>query len=178
MSAEPAPWTTVARKTLISDRWIRLHADDCEDNGGRSIAPYYVLEYGDWISVLALDDDDDAIVVEEYRHGAGVVAVGTVGGAVEAGETPEDAAARELLEETGFASGELIDLGATWANFGNHTNRVHHFLARGCTRVAEQSLDESEAITVHVLSLDGLGERLSQSYHQLTWYKAMDWLGR
>lgn len=178
MSAEPAPWKTVARKTLVADRWIRLHADDCEDVAGHSIAPYYVLEYGDWISVLALDRNDDAIVVEEYRHGAGVVAVGTIGGGVEAGETPEDAAARELLEETGFVADDLIDLGATWANFGSHTNRVHHFLARGCTRVSEQALDENEAITVHVLSLDGLGDHLGQSYHQLTWYKAMEWLGR
>lgn len=178
MSAEPVPWKTVARKTLVADRWIRLHEDSCEDVSGRSIAPYYVLEYGDWISVLALDRNDDAILVEEYRHGARVVALGTIGGGVEPGEAPEDAAARELLEETSFVADELIDLGATWANFGNHTNRVHHFLARGCTRIAEQSLDDSESIAVHVLSLDGLGDRLSQSYHQLTWYKAMEQLGR
>ncbi|MBP5802687.1 NUDIX hydrolase [Microbacterium maritypicum] len=178
MSAEPAAWTTIARRTVVEDRWIGLRADDCEDTSGRSIAPYYVLEYGDWISVLALDGNDDAIVVEEYRHGAAIVAIGTIGGGVEPGESPEDAAARELLEETGFESDDLIGLGATWANFGNHTNRVHHFLARGCRRIAEQSLDDGESIAVHVLSLDGLGDRLVQSYHQLTWYKAMDWLGR
>jgi len=178
VSTAPQPWATVARDTIVEDRWIRLHADECQDADGRTIAPYYVLEYGDWISVLALDRDDDAIVVEEYRHGAGVIAVGTIGGGVEAGESPEAAAARELLEETGSVAEEFIDLGATWANFGSHTNRVHHFLARGCERVAEQSLDDSEAIVVHVLSLDGLGDHLTQSYHQLTWYKAMEWLGR
>ncbi|MGO4487478.1 NUDIX hydrolase [Microbacterium sp. 2RAF4] len=178
MSADPAPWKTVARETLVADRWIRLHVDECVDGRGLSIAPYYVLEYGDWISVLALDRNDDAIVVEEYRHGAGVVAVGTIGGGVEPDESPEDAARRELLEETGHAADDLIDLGSTWANFGNHTNRVHHFLARGCARVAEQSLDDTESIVVHVLSLDGLGDHLTQSYHQLTWYKAMDRLGR
>lgn len=97
---------------------------------------------------------------------------------MEPGESPEAAARRELLEETGYAADDLIDLGSTWANFGNHTNRVHHFLARGCARVAEQSLDDSESIVVHVLSLDGLGDLLPQSYHQLTWYKAMDQLGR
>ena len=55
---------------------------------------------------------------------------------------------------------------------------MHHFLARGCVRVTEQSLDESEAIAVHVVSLDGLGDHLAQSYHQLTWYKAMELLDR
>ncbi|MFK3678859.1 NUDIX hydrolase [Microbacterium sp. NPDC090218] len=178
MTGYPEPWTTVSSETIVADRWIHVRADTCEDASGRRITPFYVLEYGDWVSVLALDGNEDAIVVEEYRHGAGVLAVGTIGGGVEAGERPEDAAVRELREETGFASAELIDLGATWANFGTHTNRVHHFLARGCTRVTEQSLDENEVIAVHVLSPDGLGELLTQSYHQLTWYKAMEWLGR
>lgn len=174
----PSPWRVVDSELVHADRWIRVRADDCVDERGHSIAPYYVLEYGDWISVLAVDRDGHAIVVDEYRHGAGIVAVGTVGGGVEAHESPEAAAIRELREETGYESDEMIDLGFTWANFGSHTNRVHHFLARGCVRVTEQSLDESEAIAVHVVSLDGLGDHLAQSYHQLTWYKAMELLDR
>jgi 8-oxo-dGTP pyrophosphatase MutT (NUDIX family) len=143
------------------------------DAAGRTIAPYYVLEPSDWVSVLAVDDDGLAIVVEEYRHGAAIVALGTVGGAVESGEEPRDAAARELVEETGYEAGEMIALGATWANFGNHTNRVHHFLARACTRVAESVLDDGELITVRIVPFGGLGEQLTQSYHQLTWYKSL-----
>ena len=178
MSDAPARWTTVARTTVVADRWIRLHADDCADGSGRRIAPYYVLEYGDWISVLALDRDGAAILVEEYRHGAGIVAVGTIGGGVEPGEPPAEAAVRELREETGCVADELLSLGSTWANFGNHTNRVHHFLALGCSRVGDQALDESEDIVVHTLPLETLGEQLDQSYHQLTWYKAMERIGR
>lgn len=178
MSAAPQRWQVVGSEVVVDDRWIRLRADDCRDATERTIAPYYVLEYGDWISLLALDESGDALVVEEYRHGAGIIAVGTIGGGVEPGERPVDAAARELREETGYAAGEVIDLGATWANFGNHTNRVHHFLALGCRRVGEQQLDANESIAVHLLSPDGLDEHLEQSYHQLTWYKAMEWLGR
>ncbi|MGM7665499.1 NUDIX hydrolase [Microbacterium sp. A93] len=161
---------------IVADRWIRLRADECVDVAGRTISPYYVLEPSEWISVLAVNLDGDAIIVEEYRHGAGIVALGTIGGGVEPGEDPRDAAVRELREETGYEAQEIVDLGATWANFGNHTNRVHHFLARGCTRVAEQSLDGGEIITVHLLPAEGLGDRLEQSFHQLTWYKALQQL--
>lgn len=119
----PRPWQTVGSDVIIADRWIRLRADECIDGDGRTIAPFYVLEYGDWISVLALDVRGDA-------------------------------------------------------NSGNHTNRVHHFLARDCVRVSEQALDETESITVRVMPLRDVADRLEQSYHLLTWYKAMAWLAR
>lgn len=174
----PEPWQVVTSRVVISDQWVHLRADDCRTADGRTVAPYYVLEYGDWVSVLALDADGQAVVVEEYRHGAGIIALGIVGGGIDAQEDPRDAATRELREETGYAADEMVDLGVTWANFGNQTNRVHHFLARGCVRVAEQSLDATETIAVHVLPLEGLNDRLHQSHHQLTWYKAKEWLGR
>lgn len=168
----PIPWRTTSSEMLVSDRWIRLRADECVDGDGRQIAPFYVVEYGDWVSVLAIDTAGDAILVEEYRHGAGIVALGTIGGGAESGERPEDAAVRELREETGYAAAEMIGLGSTWANFGTHTNRVHHFLARDCVQVAEQSLDETETIAVRVVPFDGVCALLEQSYHQLTWFKA------
>ncbi|MFB4350955.1 NUDIX hydrolase [Microbacterium sp. CR_7] len=174
----PEPWEVLSRRVLVEDEWIHLRADDCRASGGRSIAPYYVLEYPDWVSVLALDRDGRAIVVDEYRHGGGVIALGTIGGGVAVGETPAAAAARELREETGYASSEIVDLGATWANFGNQTNRVHHFLALGCRVVGEPEPDENETITVQILPMETLGEQLRQSYHQLTWFKARDWIAR
>ncbi len=170
----PTPWTVIGSRTVVSDRWIHLRADDCRDERGHKIAPYYVLEPADWISVLAITTDGDVVIVEEYRHGAGVVALGTIGGAVEEGESALAAARRELREETGYAAGELIDLGATWANFGNHSNRVHHFLATGCVPTGERSLDDSETIAVHLMPLDAAGRQLEQSYHLLTWYLARD----
>lgn len=181
MAAEqvsPLPWTIIDTEMVVADRWIQLRADTCVDAAGRTIAPFYVLDPAEWISVLALTPDGEAIVVEEYRHGAGIVALGTIGGAVESDESPRDAAVRELREETGYAASEIIELGATWANFGDHSNRVHHFLARDCVRAGDQSLDDGEMITVRVLPMEGLGEQLPQSFHQLTWYKVRERLNR
>ncbi|WP_336646157.1 NUDIX hydrolase [Microbacterium sp. USHLN186] len=172
----PSPWQVVHSERIVADRWIDLRADTCIDAQGRTISPYYVLEPADWVTVLALDENDRAIALEEYRHGAGVVGLGLVGGAVDEGEDPRDAALRELREETGCMAAEIIDLGSTWANWGNQTNRSHHFLARGCRRVADQSLDDTEMIVVRTEDLEDLGARLEQSYHLLTWLKAMNHL--
>lgn len=175
-SAAPAPWRVVSSRRIVADRWIDLRADTCVDGRGRVVEPYYVLDPADWVTVVAIDVAGLAIVLEEYRHGAGIVAPGLVGGAVDAGELPVAAAERELREETGYAPAQLIDLGWTWANWGNHTNRSHHFLALGCHRVTEQSLDDTEQITVDLAELDTLGDRLAQSYHLLAWYKAIQHL--
>ena len=175
-SSHPQPWTVIASEQIVKDRWIDLRADTCVDGEGRTIAPYYVLTPADWVTVLALDEQDQVVAVEEYRHGAGIVAIGLVGGAVDGGESPMDAAQRELREETGYIAAEMIDLGATWANAGNHTNRSHHFLARGCRKVAEQSLDEGESISVQLRDFETIGADLEQSYHLLAWLKAREWL--
>ncbi|WP_353114742.1 NUDIX hydrolase [Microbacterium sp.] len=170
----PQPWRVERSREVISDRWIRLRADDCVDALGRTIAPFYVLEYGDWVSVAALTPAGEAVAVVEYHHGAGVTGIGLVGGAIEGGEAPADAAVRELAEETGYAAGRIVDLGWTWANWGNQNNRVHHLLALDCVATAAQQLDEGEIIDVVLLPQDGLADRLPQTIHQLTWFRARE----
>src|SRR4051794_32365072 len=65
-SAEPKPWTVKNSRDVIRDRWVKLRADDCVTAEGVEIAPYYVLEYPDWVHVVALDDEDHIILVEQY----------------------------------------------------------------------------------------------------------------
>src|SRR5690606_16426708 len=62
----PAPWRVVTSTPIVTDRWIDLRADTCVDASGRTIAPYYVLDPADWITVLALDEDGRAVTVDEY----------------------------------------------------------------------------------------------------------------
>ncbi|MCD2499628.1 NUDIX hydrolase [Microbacterium nymphoidis] len=176
MTATPQPWTIVSSERLIDDRWIHLRADTCLDGAGRTIAPYYIHESADWISVFAIDEDGSAVVLDEYRPGARIVAPGIVGGGVEPGEDPGVCAARELREETGREAGRFVELGWTWANWGGYENRVHYFLALDCRVVAEQQLDSGELITVRTVPLAETDGMFQQVYHQLNQLKAKEWL--
>ena len=152
MTKRPTHWTVTATRTIHRDRWINLRADDCLRADGLEIAPYYVLEYPDWVQIVAIDDNEQMVIVRQYRHGVGRVTREIPSGCLD----PEDkdplaGAARELLEETGYASDRLRQVGTICNNPQNQTNVIHIFLAEGARKVAGQTLDESEDILVELM---------------------------
>ncbi|MBY0447160.1 MAG: NUDIX hydrolase [Hyphomonadaceae bacterium] len=96
-------WRLLERRTLIAEPWFTLHADTCETPAGERIAPYYVLGGADSAIALACTPEAELVLVEQYRHAAGVLTWELPGGVIDAGENAQTAAQRELLEETGFA---------------------------------------------------------------------------
>ena len=112
-----------------------------------------VLEFGTWANVVALTPEQEVILIRQYRHGVGKTIWEIPGGVVDPGETPMQAAGRELLEETGYRAGTLIETGIVSPNPDNHTNFIHIFLALDVEKTSGQELDESEEIDVHPIPL-------------------------
>ena len=139
------PWRVESSEHLLHDRWIDLRADHCVTEGGRVIAPYYVLRYPDWVHVAALTADDQLVLVEQYRHGAGLSTLELPGGMMEPTDAdPVATARRELAEETGFAADDWQLVSSLYANPALQTNRIHAVLATGCRRVAAARLEDGE----------------------------------
>lgn len=139
-------WRVTASRHIHRDRWISVRADDCVTDDGAVIAPYYVLEYPDWVEVVALDADNNVLLVRQYRHALGDISTELVAGGMDPGETdPVEAARRELLEEAG-CRGTLSLVGETRPNAGTHTNRTHIVLARNVVKVTEPQDEPSERI--------------------------------
>jgi ADP-ribose pyrophosphatase len=120
-----------------------------------------VLEAPDWITVVAVTADRKIVMVEQYRFGVGDLTIEPVGGIVDPGEAPLDAAKRELLEETGFGEGSWRYLGSVQANPAIHNNLCHHWLAEGVVEVQAPTPDAGEVIRVHRMSLDEVREAIA-----------------
>jgi ADP-ribose pyrophosphatase len=143
------PWKVLEKNYLRKN----VRVDRCELFNGRVIEPL-ILEFGAWITVVGLTRQQEVLLIRQYRHGVERVIWELPGGIVEPGESPLQAAKRELLEETGYGGETFIGLGAISPNPANHTNQVHSFLALDVDRVTGQHLDDTEEIDVFPTSLD------------------------
>ena len=99
------------------------------------------------VALVALDEQGRWVLVRQYRHPAQRWLLEIPAGTLEAGESPEVTAARELREETGFAASSVERLGGTWMAPGFCTEYITYFLATGLTadplpQDADESLSE------------------------------------
>jgi ADP-ribose pyrophosphatase len=113
----------VLRSQLFDVVDDRLRLDD-----GREIASVSV-EHPGAVAIVAIDDQERWLLVEQYRHGARKRLLEVPAGGREEGETPEATAAREIREETGFAADSIVRLGGAWSAPGFLTEYMHYFLA-------------------------------------------------
>ena len=147
------PWKTLSSRYVIRDRWMTLRADRCETAAGIVIDPYYVQEPEDWVQVVAFDSADKILMIRQYRHAAGLISNELPCGGIEKGETPAQAAARELLEETGCVAETLTPLPVMSPNSARVTNRVYGFIATDTRHVQQQQLDATEDIEFEFLTI-------------------------
>lgn len=109
---------------------------------------FYVIESNAWVNIIPVTPEGRIIMIRQYRHGIRSSTLEVPGGLVDDGETPREAAIREMSEETGYTSDDVVSLGAVAPNPAIQENRCYTFLARNATLQHRQHLDGAEIIDV------------------------------
>ncbi len=152
-----APWPVRRSERLYENKIFSVRADWCADPRAAPDAapqPFWVIDSRDWVNVVARTEAGEYIMVAQWRFGSRTVSLEVPGGIVDPGETPAAAAARELVEETGFVPGRIVDLGSVDPNPAILGNRLHVFAAEGCRRAVEaerRDADGNEMIEVRLV---------------------------
>jgi 8-oxo-dGTP pyrophosphatase MutT (NUDIX family) len=160
--SDPRPWDVLSSRYLSRKPWLTLREDRVRLSNGTVIEDYNVLEYPDWVNIVAVTTDEMVVLVRQYRHGVKAVHYELPGGVCDESDSdPEDAARRELLEETGHGGGAWSPLMTLSANPGTHSNRAFTYLARGVALIQPQRLEATEELRVHLVDLEVLRRILS-----------------
>lgn len=184
---EVLEWEEISTEHIIQDEWIDFRKSAYRFPDGSVFEPFYSYSRRDYVVIVASDVDGNYLCVRQFRQGIKKVTTEFPAGGIERkdgkeyGETKElsaenalSAAKRELLEETGYESGEWRYLLTVPSNATMADNYAHLYAARNCRRVSEQSLDETEFLNVKKFSAQEIEEMIDkgefqQAIHILAW---------
>ena len=125
------------------------------ENGRQSIRE--VVMHNGGVGILALDEQNNVLMVRQFRYPYHQVVLEIPAGKLERGEDPLACGKRELMEETGYAADEYASLGVLYPTPGYADEVIHLYLATGLKRF-EQNLDEGEFLEVERYPLSQLVE--------------------
>src|SRR5215211_911812 len=135
----------------------RFRVDKCKLANG-NLLDATIFEFRTWANVIPMTRTDKVVLVGQYRHGVCDVVWEFPGGVVDDNEEPEAGVRRELLEETGYTTSNIVQIARLYPNPAFQTNTLYGFLAFDVEKVIEQNLDPGEDIEISLVPLDELVE--------------------
>ena len=155
-------WDKVSSKFLIENKIFKLREDKVISPKKESEHSVWVMDSPDWINIIPITENNEVILVNQHRFGTGQLTLEIPGGMVDEGEEPMAAAIRELSEETGYTSSEIIEIGMVEPNPAIMSNYTYSYLALNVKQTDEQKLDGMEDIEIikkHIDEIPSLIEK-------------------
>lgn len=154
-------WEVIESEYLHRRPWLTVRQESLQMPDGTVVPEYYVLEYPNWVNIIAITRDRKFILVKQYRPGIEKTCLELCAGVCEKEDaSPLVSAQRELMEETGYGGGTWSEFMCVAPNASAANNYSYCFIAENVEKLGDQALDESEELTVHLLSFEELKELL------------------
>lgn len=156
MSKAPRPWKLLESEKLQDCAVFSVARSRCESPRTGQAHDFYRIDSNDWVNVVPVTTAGEIVMVRQFRHGSREVTLEIPGGLIDPGETPQQAAERELLEETGYRPASVLPLGVVNPNPALFGNRCFTFLATASERVAEVRNESTEETVVELVTHEAL----------------------
>lgn len=162
-------WTEESRRNILDCNIFNVLESNCkppdEQHSKNKLRTFTLIDTKDWAIVIPVIESPQGkkfLMVWQWRFGSKSLSLEFPGGVFEHGESPEEAAVRELKEETGLTPGKIIKLGEFSPNPAIMTNKAHFFLANDLSGGGKQNLDEDEYVDIELIDteevIQGMGK--------------------
>ena len=164
-------WETLSKKTILQhNKFLTVESHTIKLPDGQIIPDWAWIIVPDAAIVLAAREDGKFLCFRQTKYAVAGTTLAPVGGMLEPGEAPLEAAKRELLEEMGYESSKWVNLGSHILDPNRGMATMHLFLALDAKRVAEPNSDDLEDQELLLLSQSELENALKAGE-----FKIMPW---
>ena len=157
------PWHILARRVVYQSGWIDIQRVDIRLPDGNILRDIHLVDYKHPASgVIPIRDDGKILLIDHYRFQTATRGWEIPAGKIDDGESPQQAATREMIEETGHRAKSFKYLGRYHPSNGSSHQVFHIFVARGVERVREIQ-DPNEVMALKWFSRDEVRELIKRN---------------
>lgn len=146
-------WTTTTKTVVAENPFLTLEEHRREEEGTGKNGYFYIVHAPNWVNIIALTEDDQVVLIEQFRQGSDRIELEIPGGIIDEDELPDDSILRELVEETGYIptdKSEFKRIGEVIPNPAFIRNKCYTYLLTNARPTGKTAFDEHEDIRVHL----------------------------
>ena len=151
-------WNLESSRKIYSNKYIELYEDVLNINSKKKI--YTRAKRKNYSTIVPFVSDNEILVIKSYRHLINSYQIEAPSGYIDAGETPIEAASRELKEETGYKANNIISLGSYTLDYTMFEQVGNLFVGYDVVKESKQNLGAMEIIEPMILTIDKIKELL------------------